>query len=376
MGVIARYPAAAASLAAFALGIAGCDADEPTTAGSGANDTTAAGSESLGAAWKQTRATVIEGARRDFDSAVEGPRGFASCFISRFGRRLTQDRVAELAAIHAREGEPAAARALNGLGVPDGDACGGRRWVPQLTEAATGLRPERRQPSVALPGRERLARLGLTLGPPANLVEACKRVSRQTALTVYCPPIVPRGPVEAPRRRHENAYVYGEEQGYGLSLQSESLIDPERARAYDPAGPPITFPDRPREADFVWDPFAAKHWVVAANAPARVMRNAVDRSAAYPRAEFKSKPQHFTVEGVQATLLTGDIAGTGFAASGHAIAYWQIDNTLYQASVHFDDKAPVAEAIARGLIVQMVECVPGSTAHQPRLCEWVFRGQG
>jgi hypothetical protein len=170
--------------------------------------------------------------------------------------------------------------------------------------------------------------------------------------------------------------VYGDEQGYGLSLQSESLIDPERARAYDPAGPPITFPNRPIEADLVWDPFAAKHWAVAATAPAHVMMNAVDQSATYPRAEFKSKPHDFTVEGVHATLLTGDIAGTGFAGSGHAIAYWQIDNTLYQASVHFDDKAPVAEAIARGLIFQMVECVPDSTAHQPRVCEWVFPGQG
>jgi hypothetical protein len=386
-----RDPAVAAGLTALALATAGCNGDEPTTAGNGANDMTPARSESLGAAWRRTRATVIEGARRDFDSAVEAPRGFASCFISRFRQRLTQDRVAELAAIHASEGEPAAARRLNGLGVPDGHACGGRRWVPQLTEAATGLRPEGRddagsgallnvgrpaKPSGALPSRKLLGRLGLTLGPPANLVEACKRVSRQTPLTVYCPPIVPRGPVEAPRQRRENAYVYGDERSYGLSLQSESLIDPERIRAYDPAGPPITFPNRPREADFVWDPFAAKHWAVAANVPARVMRTAVDRRAAYPRAEFKAKPQHFTVDGVEATLLTGDVAGTGFAASGHTIAYWQIDSTLYQASVHFDDQAPVTEAIARGLIVQMVECVPGSTAHQARVCEWVFPGQG
>jgi hypothetical protein len=391
MRVIVRYPTVAASLAAFALGIGACNDDAPTRAGDSATATTPARSESLGAAWKRTRARVIEGARRDFDSAVGGPHGFASCFISRFRRTLTQDRVAELAAIHATGGEPAAARALNALGVPDGDACGGRRRVPQLTEAATGLRPERpggapggvprkvgrpADPSVALPSRARLARLGLTLGPPANLVDACKRVARQTPLTVYCPPIVPRGPVEAPRRRRGNAYLYGDEQGYGLSLQSASLLDPERARAYDPDGPPITFPNRPREADFVWDPFAAKHWAVAATAPARVMRNAVDLSAAYPRAQFKSRPLHFTVKGVEATLLTGDIAGGGFAGSGHAMAYWQIDNTLYQASVHFDDKAPVAEAIARGLMVQMVDCVPGSTTHRPRVCEWVFPGQG
>src|ERR687891_1976528 len=144
MRVIGRYPAVAAGLTAFALGIAGCNGDERTRAGNGADDTTPARSESLRAAWKRTRATVIEGARRDFDGAVEGPRGFASCFISRFRRRLTQDRVAELAAIHATEGEPAAARALNGLGVPDGDACGGRRWVPPLTQAAAGLGTGRR----------------------------------------------------------------------------------------------------------------------------------------------------------------------------------------------------------------------------------------
>jgi hypothetical protein len=391
MRAIVRYVAVGATLTGFALGIAGCNGDDPTTVGNGANNTTPARSGSLGASWKRMRAAVIESARRDFDSAVEGPRGFANCFTSRFRRTLTQGRIAELAAIHSREGEPAAARALNDLGAPDGDACGGRRWVPQLTEAATGLRPERRdgagggaqrtvgrptKASVNLPARERLARLGLTLGPPANLVEACKRVARQTPLTVYCPPIVPQGPVEAPRRRHENAYVYGDEHGYGLSLQSELLIDPERARAYDPDGPPIAFPNRPKEADFVWDPFAAKHWTVAATAPARVMRNAVDLRAAYPRAEYKAQPQRFTVKGVEATLLTGDIAGGGFAASGHAIAYWQIDNTLYQASVHFDDKAPVAEAIARGLIAQMVECAPGSTPDQSRVCEWVFPGQG
>jgi hypothetical protein len=391
MEVIVRYPAVAASVTAIALSIAGCDGDEPTTAGNRANGMSAARSQSPGVAWERTRAAIIEGARRDFDSAVEGPRGFASCFISRFRRRLTQGRVADLDAIHTREGEPAAARALNRMGSADGLACGGREWVPELTEAATGLRPEGRddsprggprnarravQPSVALPGRERLARLGVRLGPPANLVAACKRVSRQTPFTVYCPPIVPQGPVEAPRRRHENAYVYGDRQGYGLSLQSESLIDPEKARAYDPDGPPIMFPNRPRQPDFVWDPFAAQHWAVAATAPARVMLHAVDRSVGYPRDEIKSKPQHFTVKGIEATLLTGDIAGGGFAASGHAIAYWQIDNTLYQASAHFDDKAPVAEAIARALIFQMVECGSGSTAHHARVCDWVFPGQG
>ncbi len=96
--------------------------------------------ERLEASWKLTHERVIEGAERDFETAVEGPGGFARCFIRRFRHRLTRTRVTELAAIHATVGEPAAARALNGYGVRYGDACGGRRWVPELTAAASGLR--------------------------------------------------------------------------------------------------------------------------------------------------------------------------------------------------------------------------------------------
>jgi hypothetical protein len=229
--------------------------------------------------------------------------------------------------------------------------------------------------AVSFPSEQRLARLGLVVGPPANLIRACRRVARDTALTVYCPPIVPEGPVEAPRRRHENAIVFGDERGYGLSLQSESLVDPDRARAYDPQGPRITFPNRPREGDYVWDPFAAKHWVVAATAPARGLVETVDRSVADPPLEFRSRPRRFTVDGIDATLLTGDRAGSGFAGTGHAIVYWTIGDTFHQASVHFDDKAPVAEMIARGLITQMANCDPPVRSRR-RICNWVFPSQG
>jgi hypothetical protein len=227
----------------------------------------------------------------------------------------------------------------------------------------------------SLPSEQRLARLGLVVGPPANLIRACRRVARDTPLTVYCPPIVPEGPVEAPKRRRENAYVFGDERGYGLSLQSESLIDPDKARAYDPQGPPITFPNRPRDGDYAWNPFAAKHWVVAATAPARGIAKSVDASIAYPRAEVRSRPRRFTVDGIEATLVTGDLAGSGFAGTGHAIVYWTIGDTFHQASVHFDDKARVAEMIARGLIAQMADCDP-SVPSRRRICNWVFPGRG
>ena len=204
--------------------------------------------------------------------------------------------------------------------------------------------------AVSFPSEQRLARLGLVVGPPANLIRACRRVARHTPLTVYCPPIVPEGPVEAPRRRHENAYVFGDERGYGLSLQSESLIAPGR------------------------DPFAAKHWVVAATAPARGILESVDERVAFPRREFMSSPRRFTLDGIEATLLTGDRARSGFAGSGHAIVYWTIGDTFHQASVHFDDKARVAEMIARGLMAQMANCDP-STPSGRRICNWVFPGQ-
>jgi hypothetical protein len=205
--------------------------------------------------------------------------------------------------------------------------------------------------AVSLPSERRLARLGLVIGPPANLIRACRRVARDTPLTVYCPPIVPEGPVEAPKRRHENAYVFGDEHGYGLSLQSESLIDAD---------------DK--------DPFAAKHWVVAATAPAREIVESMDQSVAYPRREFRSSPRRFTVGGIEGTLVTGDRAGSGFAGMGHAIVYWTIGDTFYQASVHFDDKARVAEMITRGLIAQMAYCDP-SVPSGRRICDWVFPGR-
>jgi hypothetical protein len=228
---------------------------------------------------------------------------------------------------------------------------------------------------VSFPSEQRLSRLGLVVGPPANLIRACRRVARDTALMVYCPPIVPEGPVETPKRRHENAYLFGDERGYGLSLQSESLIDPETARAYDPQGPPITFPSRPREADYVWDPFAAKHWVVAATAPARGLVKTVDRSIADPRLEFRSRRRRFTLGGIEATRVTGDLAGSGFAGSGHAIVYWTTGDTFHQVSVHFDDKARVAEMIARGLIAQMAYRDPPARSGR-EICNWVFPGQG
>src|SRR5215217_934601 len=88
-----------------------------------------------GVGWEGTRAAVLAGATRDFRDTVGVPPGFAHCFVSAFGRALTDQRLEALARTHESRGEPAAARVLNDLGAPVGDSCGGRRWVPELIGA-------------------------------------------------------------------------------------------------------------------------------------------------------------------------------------------------------------------------------------------------
>lgn len=89
---------------------------------------------------ERARRAVLNGAKRDFAHAVGVPPGFEECFLSRFSHKLTPSTLRRVFATHARRGEAAAARQLNGLGAALGDSCGDRRWVPQLTAAATGLR--------------------------------------------------------------------------------------------------------------------------------------------------------------------------------------------------------------------------------------------
>jgi hypothetical protein len=220
------------------------------------------------------------------------------------------------------------------------------------------------------PPANRLAELGLVRSPPAKLIEACKRVARQTNLTVYCPPVVPKGPVEAPVKRHENAYVFGNEGTYMLSLQSESLVDRDAAKKNNPDFP--NFPNRPRGGDYAWNALSASHWVVAALRPARLLRRNSRQDLLFPSGQYEVEPRHFTVKGVRATVITGDIAAGGLASSAHAIVFWQIGDTGYMASAHFDHQAAVAEQIARGLIKQMVECPPRSPDRRSEMCKRVF----
>ena len=88
---------------------------------------------------RRVRRKVVQGARRDFRVATGDPAGFAHCFLAKFAGKLDPAHLRRLIALRTVRGEASAARALNGLGVDAGDSCGGRQWVPQLLEAASGL---------------------------------------------------------------------------------------------------------------------------------------------------------------------------------------------------------------------------------------------
>jgi hypothetical protein len=92
-----------------------------------------------GASVAELRAALIEGTRRDLRHAANSPQGFARCLIGRFRSALTDERLSLLAAILSDRGSPLAAQALGQSAVSPADLCGGRRYMPELTNAALGL---------------------------------------------------------------------------------------------------------------------------------------------------------------------------------------------------------------------------------------------
>jgi hypothetical protein len=222
----------------------------------------------------------------------------------------------------------------------------------------------------------RLAALGLVRGPPANLVANCKGVAKQAGLTVYCPPVVPKGKVDARLLgdRKGNVVSYGERDDYGLSLSSESLTQSPHSFKSDPA---------------------EGHWVLAASRPARRSRELIDNRIANPNHHYPQQAKHFTVQGIRATVLPVGLASGAFASADHELVYWRIGNAIYLASAHAaffsagrtssgerrtndasHHYAPIVEAIARGLIRETAGCRAGDYTPGSAACRWVFPGAG
>ena len=190
-----------------------------------------------------------------------------------------------------------------------------------------------------------MERLGLSDQPPSALMEACSRVARETRLdAVYCPPVVPEGPVTVDSR---SGLFGGSPHTYWFSLSSSSLANRPTAR----------------------DPVESSHWVFyAAQPPARVEVgvNYLGRPA--------DQIPHFAENGVRASVYTGKDAGPGWAVQGHASVYWEFNNVGYVASVHYDESIKIARQIARGLIRLMTRC-DGPESPDTGACDLVFPAQ-
>src|ERR671915_1779377 len=128
MPIVARDLALAAIMAALAgVALAACDDTNEEPVARGSESHLAEGTETLRfRRVERTRNEVLEGARRDFAAAIPAPEGFEDCFIARFRRELTRDRLGSLAATRKKRGEAAAARGPKGPRAPPGDA----RWRP------------------------------------------------------------------------------------------------------------------------------------------------------------------------------------------------------------------------------------------------------
>jgi hypothetical protein len=108
----------------------------------------------------RVRESVVRGAGRDFAAGTRiGGPSFEACVKRRLGEALDGPTISNLVAIfHRRHGMAYVAQALNALAEPLAARCGHRYWVPELVEAANGLRS-------AAPSGAAIEKLGVTYGP-------------------------------------------------------------------------------------------------------------------------------------------------------------------------------------------------------------------
>lgn len=108
----------------------------------------------------RVRDAVIRGAATDFalGTGIGGPP-FEACLKVGLRDALDAPTIGNLVAVYRRPGGVAyAAQALNALAAPLAASCGHRYWVPELVEAARGLRS-------AAPIGAAIEKLGVTYGP-------------------------------------------------------------------------------------------------------------------------------------------------------------------------------------------------------------------
>jgi hypothetical protein len=125
----------------------------------------------------QVREAVIRGVGRDFaeGTGISGP-AFQSCLKGEMRQALDAPTISDLAAIYRRPGGSAyAAQTLNALTLPLAGHCGHPYWVPELVQAAQGLRASHATGAA-------VRKLGVSYGPYLGL--RCRSAPRRDCRAV------------------------------------------------------------------------------------------------------------------------------------------------------------------------------------------------
>lgn len=88
------------------------------------------------------RDKILRGVAADYKAGTAdvGPRRFGLCLRLGLRRALTGTKLDSLVAVYRRpSGRQFVAQALNRVAAPVGDSCGGRRFVPEMLAASTGV---------------------------------------------------------------------------------------------------------------------------------------------------------------------------------------------------------------------------------------------
>jgi hypothetical protein len=192
-----------------------------------------------------------------------------------------------------------------------------------------------------------VARLGLTRELPPRLLSACDRAARLTALeVVYCPPVVPAGPVAEVQfvDVFQQSFRVGRKfrhrpvgRSYRVHLVSPSLHDPESGGhwAFE-AGPPK-------------DIHSVLHALTGIPGTGREKDLAVKST------------RSVTLAGVNAEVLHMARYPQGGIHGGHVVVRWNMRGTDYLISVHGYQNEERALAMADGLISLIRACPAGAS---------------
>ena len=173
-----------------------------------------------------------------------------------------------------------------------------------------------------------LSELGLTQTQPLNLVKACRMAEAETTLPeVFCPPVVPVGPLEIQGVWRESRPYFDEAKrvkrskeiaaSYTVHLQSPSI-----------------------------DRQSLGHWSFEAGQRTPFL-------AGIPRDPIPKEP--VDLGGTTGEILAMPPYPEGGVHGGHVVVRWRVDGVSYDVSLHGGKNTDRAVAMAQAMVDLMVE---------------------